>query len=76
MLYKTYVEKFVNFVVANIELFELLEGLDALNIFELASTNVQKSHIFKRSSNVTKTWDYWIVKLKIFQALEDFTCYL
>ena len=57
MLYETYVEKFIDFVIANVELLELFKGLDTLNILELASANVQKSHIFERGSNVTKTGD-------------------
>ena len=76
MLYETYVEKFIDFVIANVELLELFKGLDTLDILELASANVQKSDIFERGSNVTKTGDDWIVELKIFQAWEDFTCYL
>lgn len=57
MLYETYVEKFIDFVIANVELLELFKGLDTLDILELASANVQKSDIFERGSNVTKTGD-------------------
>jgi hypothetical protein len=51
------IEKLVNFVVTNVELFKLLERLNTLYVFELTSSNMEESYVFERCSNVTKTWN-------------------
>lgn len=55
MFNESYVEKIVNFIISNIELFQLLESLDTLDFFELTATNMQNSNILKRRTNISKT---------------------
>lgn len=76
MLYEPNIEKFIDLIVAYVELFELLKCLDTLNVLELASTDVQESDIFEGSSDVTKTWDYRIVQLQVLKTREDFSSHL
>jgi hypothetical protein len=57
MFYKTNIEKFINFVIANVELLKLFKCLDALDVLELTPANVEESHVLEGGSNVTKTRD-------------------
>lgn len=62
MFYKADVKKFIDFIVADVELLKLLECLNTLNVFKFASTEVEYSNISKWCSDITETWDDWVVQ--------------
>lgn len=57
MLHKANIKQVSDVIVANIQLFKLFEGLDALNVLETGSTEVQNTHILEAGAKIAESAD-------------------
>ena len=54
MLYEADVEELLDLVVRNVKFFELLEGLDALDLLQFASREVKSPHVLEAGADLTE----------------------
>lgn len=55
MLNETDIEQLIDLVIADVQLFKLLKRLDALYLFELASTDMEDANVFEGGTYVTES---------------------
>jgi hypothetical protein len=55
MLQETDVKKFIYIVIVKIKLFQMLESLDALDLTEFATCQVEHSNELERGTDVSET---------------------
>lgn len=70
------VEEVVDLVERDVQLLKLLEGLDALHFFQLASSDVQHAHVLERGADVSETADDRVIKLQVLKTRQDFSGHL
>ena len=73
MLQERDVEQIIYLVVRDVEFLQLLEGPDTLDLFKLASSDMEHSHILERGSNVHEIADDRVVQFEEFQTAQDFS---
>ena len=76
MLDETNIEQIIYLVIADVKLFQLLEGLDALNVLETGSTKIQNTHILEAGAKIAESADDWVVHFEVFERREDLTRHL
>ena len=61
MLQERDVEQIIYLVVRDVEFLQLLEGPDTLDLFKLAPSDMEHSHVLERGSNIHEIADDGVV---------------